>query len=163
LIFFIGGFWMRTTIYINHYHFNKLIDASNLLNISRNELISMFISRLTHDNRFETKLFETVKYQDSESNINWITMHVKFEPVFYEKALDLRRHYKYSVSWFISYAIMEYLDDIVGKLLNPENRKKIWDNYDRNYIYISREYENIHTFTVSWGFVKEKYLKKLLQ
>jgi hypothetical protein len=33
------------------------------------------------------------------------------------------------VSWFIAYAIDEYLDDIVGEFLNAGNKSDISDNY----------------------------------
>jgi hypothetical protein len=151
---------MRTTIYINTIHAQKLKVAASLLNISKNEIISILISRLTHDNRFDSSIFKAVEYQKSDPDIIWKIEHIDFEPVFYEKALDLRRNYKFSVSWFIAYGILNYLDEIVENLLNPENKRKIEDNYDRNYVYIHRKLGNIPAFIAIWGIPKEKHIKK---
>ena len=107
---------MRTTVYLNSLHFEKLETASKVLNLSTNEIVTILLTRMTDNSVFSTKPYETVKYQTSNPDIIWITMHVTFKPVFYEKVQDLRRNYKFSVSWFISYAINKYLDIIVKKM-----------------------------------------------
>ena len=90
-------------------------------------------------------------------------MHIKFKPVFYEKAQDLKRNYKFSVSWLISFAIVEYLDDILNEMATPENQKKIMDNYDQNYIYIAKMYGKIPVFIAMWGVPEKKYLNRVLE
>jgi hypothetical protein len=82
--------------------------------------------------------------------------------VFYEKFLDLRRNYKYSVSWFIAHAIRNYLDELVADLTNPRDPEKILDNYDWNHVYITRMLGTIPLFISVLGFPEIKYLEKLL-
>jgi hypothetical protein len=143
---------MRTTIYINHVNLVKLEKASSVLNMSMNQLISIFITRLTKDDSFYSRLFQSVKYQDSDSDMSWKIKHIEFEEVFYEKALDLRRNYKFSVSRLIAYAVDNYLDDIIEKMLNPENKDKIEDNYDRDYSYKAQKIGKMRIFKMIWNF-----------
>jgi hypothetical protein len=150
---------MRTTIYINLELLDRLDRASALLNISKNDIIGLLISRLTKDNNFDARPFETVSYQTSVKGMTWKIKHVEFEPVFYEKAQDLRRNFKFSVSWFIAYGICEYLDDIVEGILNPKSKAK--DNYDRDYTYKAKKFGKIRIFIAIWNIPRLKHLKKL--
>ncbi len=92
----------------------------------------------------------------------WKIERIKFEPVFYEKALDLRRNFKYSVSWFIAYAIDNYLDELVDEVLNPKDPENVGVNYDRNSVYIAQLLGDVQVFTSMLGFPELKYLEKFL-
>ena len=153
---------MRTTIYINSILQNKLINASDVLNVSKHELVSILLSRIIRSNSFYSKPYEAVKYQDSFPDAVWKREHIILDPVFYEKALDFRRNFKFSVSWLISFAVMNYLDEIVENMSNPDNHDSIMDNYHRNFVYISKMLGGIHVFVTMMGIPEEKYLEKLL-
>ena len=153
---------MRTTIYINRLYYEKLKTSSEILSISKNEIISFLLTRITNDTFFKVKPYETVQYQKSNPDINWKTAHIDLKPVFYEKAQDLKRNFKFSVSWFITFAIINYLDDIVKEMTEPGNQGNIMDNYDQNFIYIAKSYGKIQGFITLWGVPEEKYLNKLL-
>ncbi len=153
---------MRTSIYINNRYPEKLKAASLILCISKNEIISILISRITNDSVFKSKVYQTVKYQSSYPDIVWKTQHIKFDPVFYEKAIDSRRNFKFSVSWFIAYAIVNYLDEIVKEMTDPENKGNMQDNYDHNFVYIAKTFGGIRGFITIYGVPEEKHLKNLL-
>jgi hypothetical protein len=114
---------------------------------------------LTKDGSFDSKLYETVKYQAGDPALAWKIKHIEFEPVFYEKAQDLRRNFKYSVSRLIAYAIDKYLDEIVEELLNSGS--KVEDNYDRDYTYKAKKFGKIRIFISVWNLPRLKHLKKL--
>lgn len=151
---------MRTTIYINRQYFEKLKSATDFLNISKSDIISILLSRMSNKIVFKVKTYETVHYQESDPDINWITMHVRFNPLIYEKTQDMKRNYKFSVSWLVSYAIINYLDEIMKEITDNENNNV--DNYDQNFIHIVKMYGGIRGFITLWGVPEEKYLNKLL-
>ncbi len=103
-----------------------------------------------------------MKYQKDAPGTVWKIEKIKFEPVFYEKALDLRRNFKYSVSWFIAYAIEHFLDELVEEMLNPEYPELIADNYNRNSVYIARLLGDVQVFISMLGFPEEKYLPRFI-
>ena len=132
------------------------------MDVSKHDLISILLSRIIKNNNFNPRLYQTVKYQDSYPDTVWKREHIKLEPVLYEKALDFRRNFKFSVSWFISFAIVHYLDEIVKKLSNPDSCDNVMDNYHRNFVYISKMLDDIQVFITILGFPEEKYIEKLL-
>jgi hypothetical protein len=88
------GITMRTTIYINTILLGKLKEAASEINLPKNELITLLVSRIIKKNHFAPKPCVTVKYQKSRPGIEWKIEHIKLEAVYYEKVLDFRRHYK---------------------------------------------------------------------
>ena len=68
----------------------------------------------------------------------------------------------FSVSWFLSFAIFNYIDEIVKELNNTEIQENILDNYDQNFIYMARMFGGIKGFLTLWGVPEEKYLNRLL-
>jgi hypothetical protein len=146
---------MRTTIYINSILAERIKESAISLDISCNYLIKLLIHEAVLKDRFQVKTFQGVKYQDRDPEKKWKRLHVSFEPHIYEMGLDLRKALKCSVSLIVSFAIIQYLDELIEKLKN--NRKV--DNYPRNYIFIAKKYNNIQGFTVFWGVPELKYLQ----
>ncbi len=116
------------------------------VDLSKDELIKLLISRFIKKNSFIPQPGKTVKYQDGGPERVWKIEHINLEPVFYEKVLDLRRHFKFSVSWFVAFGIINYLDELVRDLSNSGNSAKILDNYTGNYVYIFEIVDNILVF-----------------
>jgi hypothetical protein len=132
------GITMRTTIYINTLYLDKLEEAMAVVDLSKDELIALLVSRIIKKNNFSSKPYKTVEYQKSEPGIVWKIEPIKLDPLFYEKDLVLRRNFKFSFSWFIAFAIVNYLDELVYELRNPKNCDKVLYNYTRDYVYISK-------------------------
>jgi hypothetical protein len=105
---------MRTTIYSDTLLLDKLKAAMAEVGLSKDELIQLLVTRIIKKNSFVPRPCKAVKYQDGGPERVWKTEHINLEPEFYEKALDLRRHFKFSVSWFIAFAITNYLDELVN-------------------------------------------------
>jgi hypothetical protein len=137
---------MRTTIYINTIFLDKLEEAMAAVDLSKDELITLLVSRIIKKNSFDPKPCKTVEYQKSEPGIVWKIEHVKLDPLFYEKDLVLRRHFKFSFSWFIAFAIVNYLDELIYELRNPKGCENTLDNYTRDYVYISKMVGSIRVF-----------------
>ncbi len=114
--------------------------------LSKNELIKLLISRIIKKNSFIPQTGKSVKYQDGGSEIVWKIEHINLEPEFYEKVLDFRRHYEYSVSWFLGFAIIHYLDELISDLKNSENSENNLDNYVGDYAYISEMVDSVRVF-----------------
>jgi hypothetical protein len=153
---------MRTTVNINRVNFEQICSSSKTLGISRNEVVAILLSRMSEKAVFKAKLYNTVRYQASDPDAEWMTMHVKFKPVRYEKMQDMRRSYKFSVSWFLAFAVSHFLDDMINEMLNPEKKNIKVDNYDHNFTHISQKYNNFQVFISIWGKMNKKKIKKLL-
>jgi hypothetical protein len=128
---------MRTTIYSDTLLLEKLKAAMDEVGLSKDALIQLLVTRIITKNRFVPMPCKAVKYQSGGPERVWKTEHINLEPEFYEKALDLRRHCKFSVSWFVAFAIVNYLDELVNELKNSGNSENILDNYVSDYAYIS--------------------------
>jgi hypothetical protein len=129
---------MRTTIYINTILLGTLKEAMTEVDLPKDKLMELLVSRIINKNNFDPEPYKSVEYQKSRADIIWKREHIKLDPEFYEKVLDLRRHFKFSVSWFIAFAITNYLDELINELMNPEDYEKIMDNYTGDYVYISK-------------------------
>jgi hypothetical protein len=154
---------MRTTINIDEELLEKLEEAMDTLHLSRNEMVSLLLTRIIRENEFEPRPHERIRYQErGKGLIIWKKKHINIDSVFYEKFLDLRRNFKFSVSWFIAFAIRNYLDELVDNLSNLDDTENFLDNYDRNFVYITNKLNNNNLFVSILGFPELKYLKKLL-
>jgi hypothetical protein len=140
------GITMRTTIYINTIYLDKLKEAMAAVNLSKDELIALLVTRIIKKNNFAPVPYKAVEYQKSEPDIVWKIEPVKLDPLFYEKDLVLRRHFKFSFSWFIAFAIVNYLDELVYELRNTKDYGNTLDNYTRDYVYISEMVGSIRVF-----------------
>ncbi len=154
---------MRTTININTKLLKELENAAKILNLPQDEVISQLLARIIRKNHFNPRPYERVRYQKrGKGLIIWKKEHINIDSVFYEKYLDLRRNFKFSVSWFIAFAIKYYLDELVYDLSNPRDTKKILDNYERNFVYITKMLGNVPLFISILGFPESKYLQRLM-
>jgi hypothetical protein len=154
---------MRTTINIDVALLEKFEDAMKRLRLSKNELLSLLLARIIRENEFEPRPHERVRYQErSKGLIIWKKEPITLESVFYEKYLDLRRNCKFSVSWFIAYAIKNYLDELIFDLSNSEVAKEDADNYVRNFVYCAKMIGTIPLYISVFGVPEMKYLERLL-
>ncbi len=154
---------MRTTITIDSELLKKLEEAAGILRLSNNEMYSLLLARIIRKDEFEPRPHERVTYQKwGEDFFILEKEHINIDSDFYEKYLDLRRNFKFSVSWLIGFAIRNYLDELVYDLSNPRNHKKILDNYEQNFVYIARMPDNVHVFISILGFPKLKTLERLM-
>ncbi len=137
---------MRTTINADTILINRLKEAMAEVDLPKDKLIELLLSRIIIKNSFVPKPCEAVKYQDGGPDKVWKIEHINLESLSYEKVQDFRRHFKFSVSWFIAFGIINYLDELVSELRNSGNSEKNLDNYTRNYAYIYEIVGSIRVF-----------------
>ncbi len=101
-------------------------------------------------------MFTSVKYQDTGKDIKWHRLHVSLSTDIYEKALDLRKVLKMSVSFIIAKAVENILNDIINDFLKTNKT----DNYFRNYIFIPNYHDGVLYFTIFWQYPPERIIKE---
>jgi hypothetical protein len=142
---------MRTTINIQKKLFLKLENASETLNISKNEIVDLLLRKIIAANSFKSKAFETVRYQERDPEKNWHQLHVTFSPRLYETGLDSRKFFKYTVSYVVSFAIINYLDELINKIIKLNYNVEKVDNYPLDYIFVAKDFNNFQGFVIIWG------------
>jgi hypothetical protein len=147
---------MRTTINADRVLLDKLEAAMAEAGLSKKEMIQLLITRIITKNSFVPQPGRTVKYQSAGPDKEWETEHISLEEEFYEKAHDLKRHFKFSVSWFIAFAIVNYLDEIVNDLKNPGKSEILLDNYVKDYAYISEMVGSVRVFLTMMDTLSQK-------
>ena len=92
-----------------------------------------------------------VKYQKRNLTGDWHRFHIKLNDYEYEYCLDMRKFYKMSVSLIVAYAVSNYLDEIIIKLLDT-NMREVTDNYHyKNYILIQEIIDSTICWKIYWG------------
>ncbi len=148
-----------TSIYIKTGLLDRISEVSSNFNISLNRIIELLVLEMIYRKAFRIIMFSPVKYQASDDPINWHRLHVSFKEDIYEKALDLRKVWKMSVSYIIAISIERYLKEIIKNLIS----KKDADNCSHKYLLIPHKYRKLFAFTILWDKPPEKILKKLQQ
>ncbi len=149
---------IETTINIKLKTLNKITKASSAMNISMNKIIKLLIIRIVQNKKLKLKMFTSIKYQDTGEDIVWHRLHVAFSTDIYEKALDLRKVLKMSVSFIIAKAVENILNEIINDFLKTNNT----DNYFRNYVFIPKYHDGVLYFTIFWQYPPDKILTKFI-
>ncbi len=147
---------IETTININSNLLNKINKASLSLNISMNKIITMLICKVINSKTFKFQMFTSVKYQTASDDVSWHTLHVSFNGDVYEKALDLRKILKMSVSFIVASAIERYLKDLLRDMIQNKNT----DNNSNKYVFIPKNYKGLFFFTIFWNNPTKKIIKR---
>ncbi len=148
-----------TTINIKLNLLSKIAEVSAIYNISFNRIIAILINKFLGNCSNKAKLFNTIKYQQTGDDIVWHTLHVSFSEDIYEKALDLRKVMKMSVSFIIARAVELYLEQVIKEL---SQRSKA-DNYSQDYVFISSKCNGLLCFSIFWSSPSEIILKKFMK
>ncbi len=147
---------IETTINIKLNLLLKITDVSAAYSTSLNRIITKLIYKLINSSSIKTKLFDTVKYQKTGDEVVWHTLHVSFSNDIYEKALDLRKVLKMSVSYIVARAIELYLEDLIKDLSKKNNT----DKNLQDYVFISSKCNGLLCFSIFWTTPPKKILKK---
>ncbi len=147
---------INTTINIKSSLLFMLSEVSGDHGLSINKIIMILIYKLLKNCSIKATLFNTVKYQRTVDDIAWHTLHVSFSGDIYEKALDLRKVMKMSVSYLIARAIELYLNEVINEI----SQKKHADNYLQEYAFISGKNKKSLNFTIFWHAPSKGTIKK---
>ncbi len=143
---------IETTISISNKNKIRLLNCSQQLDISANELITRLLVKYLHSNNKKYKMYSRVTYQRLEKGCSLKRMHVWFSPEFYEKCFGLRLFLKLSLSNILAQAINLYLDEI----LNGQH-----DNYEHSFLFQSSVYKNCPIFIIAWNYPGNEIAKKI--
>ena len=124
------------------------------MDISVNALIITLLNKYLEKKYNQYRTFTRINYQKKEHNGEWTSLHLWLSPGFYEKCLDLRKLYKFSLSYIIAQSIELYL----CKLLKGET-----DNYFQNYIFLSTESKKCSILIIAWEYPKEEKHELILK
>ncbi len=147
-----------TTVYIKVDLLTKIAEISAIHAISISEIISILIHKTLKNCSIKAKLFNSIKYQKTGDDILWHTLHVSFSEDVYEKALDLRKVMKMSVSFLIARAIELYLEQVIKELSQKNNA----DNYLQEYTFLSSKYNGLLYFSIFWRNPPKRIIKKFI-
>ncbi len=137
---------IKTTINLDVRVYNEIARASIVTGISRRDIISSLLKRLSGDHAKMVRSWKRVRYQGRAGNERWRCLHLSLWPDEYEFFLDLRKVCKMSVSFLIAFAVSKYLQEVVSLLLKrPDN------NRYKNYMIINRIVDGIVCWTYYWG------------
>jgi hypothetical protein len=137
---------IETTVNIDANVLWKISRASMIAGVSKRDVISSLLRKLSCDHRSLVQSWTRVRYQKRAGNNTWKCVHITLWPDEYEFFLDLRKVCKKSVSCLIAYAVEKYLDEVVKGLI------KITDNNRyKNYTIIGRIVDGIVCWTYYWG------------
>jgi hypothetical protein len=137
---------IETTINTNSYVSLMILKASRLTGQPKKQVVSSLMRRLADDHEEMAVTWSRVRYQKRDIKSNWRHMHLTLRPDEYEFFLDLRKVYKFSVSYLIAYAVEKYLEEIIKKL------SKGSDNYRyKNYMFQSLIVDGVICWILSWG------------
>ena len=145
---------IETTISISNKNKIRLVEYSQLLDISMNELIIKLLVKYLNSNHKKTKIYSRVKYQKLEEGSVLKRIHVWFSPEFYEKCFGLRLFLKLSLSNILSQAIELFMEDIL---------KGQYDNYVKNFFFQSSLYKNCPIFIIAWSYPGNTIAEKILE
>jgi hypothetical protein len=150
---------INTTLNVKSDILEKIIEASSSLKIPMSRIITLLIIRIVHSRSLKIKMFTSVKYQGTGDDITWHRLHVSFTTDIYEKALDLRKVLKMSVSFIIAKAV----DNILQDIINDYFRTNGTDNYFRNYVFIPNYHDGVLYFTIFWQYPTDKTIKQYIK
>ncbi len=137
---------IETTVNIDVNVLWKISKASIIAGVSKHDIISSLLKRLSYDHRRLLQSWKRVRYQKRAGNNVWKCFHIMLWPDEYEFFLDLRKVCKRSVSYLIAYAVEKYLDEVINDLI-----KIVDNNRYKNYTIIGRVVDGIVCWTYYWG------------
>jgi hypothetical protein len=138
--------YIETTININPYVLGMISRAVLITGQPRNQIISNLLGRLAYDHVKMVATWSRVRYQNRNTGGKWSHLHLSLRPDEYEYFLDLRKIFKFSVSFLVSYAVEKYLDEILDNLCKGD------DNYRyKNYMLTRVIVDGVISWILSWG------------
>ncbi len=145
---------IETTLCISNKNKIRLVNYSQKLDISTNELIRKLLVKYLHSYKKQYKIYSRVTYQKLGEGNSLKRIHVWFSPEFYEKCFGLRLFLKLSLSNILSQAIDLYLEDIL---------KGQYDNYEKNFFFQSSIYKTCPIFIIAWNYPGNEIATKILE
>ena len=136
---------IETTVHINRGILKMINECAEKKRRTRASIIKLLMQRMMNDNQRMLKSYTRIRYQPRDEKENWYRVHLVLSECEYEYFLDMRKFFKMSVSYILSYAVLRYLDDLTDWNNNT-------DNYCyNNYIIMMKTFDGTVLWQIYWG------------
>ena len=147
--------YIETTVNINDELLEMLDNAAESLGLSRSRLISVLLVKYVKQNRGGKWAFSRLRYQERRDGCFYSKKTIFLRKDVYDVWCDVRKLFKLSASYIIALAIKKYLGQIL-------KNQKVPHNYFPMYVAIASQIGNLNSYSIIWGDIDTKILKKLL-
>jgi hypothetical protein len=138
--------YIETTVNIDAHVLGMISRVVLITGQSRSQIISNLLGRLAYEHEKMVSTWSRVRYQKRNPGGEWHHLHLRLRPDEYEYFLDLRKIFKFSVSFLVFYAVEKYLDEILNNLCKGA------DNYRyKNYMLTRVIVDGVISWILSWG------------
>jgi hypothetical protein len=123
-------------------HLQKRIRLASLRSgISSKIILVSLAKKVIRESSGRRFCLRPVRYQRRCADEGWRTIHLSLPEEVYQKCVDLRGLFKFSVSWFFSRAVELFLDDVMRMLEGSGNSD---NNQEFYHIRITRLIAGLH-------------------
>jgi len=154
---------IETSIQITESRYERLIAAAEALDVSLAVVFSRLLKKSRYLFRDFAMLMRTVRYQKNFHDDEFLIMNIRLFEEDYEYAIGQRLLFKFSVSFFLRFAIDLFLDLIVENGMGDDQSDSdniIAANYCRlNYLISYKNTPNHEIWGIQWDKRKRKNKK----
>ena len=163
---------MNTKINMDMEIYSSITKASEILKISRSEIIRQLIKFFERDHRKNLRINRNVMYQKSYPDIDipkdvknysfelerkiFKQFHLSLNEIEYETFTDMRKFCKMSVSLIIAESVRLYLDCLLNNGIDCLTKKQNMDKYPDIFFHGRCFYwqptNSGYKFTIEWGY-----------
>lgn len=147
---------VETTVNIAPDVKKRLDRVAEATGVSRSEIVVKVMRKALKDFRQFVRHDCAVQYQKKNSSSKRKKFHVTLARRDYEYFLDMRKLFKSSVSLLVAFSVNEYLDEVIGSLMD-ENYDMDTDNYPfQNYLIVPEMVEDVVCWKIYWGIPRNR-------
>lgn len=136
-----------TTISIKPKNIIKLEDFATQTGLEKSRLISILLRKSMRRMIKQINSSMRTQYQSPDPEMD--ILHITISDLDWERAADMRRFFKMSVSFIIGYAIENFLHEILKELIQTPSNSV--DNYLSDYRVFVRKEKDFVVFMPIWG------------
>jgi len=142
---------IETTAYLDMECVDLLAGMAEEAGVSRSKLVVLLLKRVMKDHAALVRYDGAVKYQKRKPVDKRKRLHVAVELRDYEFFIDMRKLFKWSVSFLIAFAVREHLEELMVKLAD-EKYDEYADNYPyHHYFIIPERVDSAICWKIYWG------------
>ena len=123
---------VHTTLNVRWDILKSIRKTAETLGLPQNTVMVMLLKRmLAHHREMQLRIGRAVQYQDAAASEEWVIVHVFYRGEEYEQFNCMRLLFKYSVSFLLAYAVLNYMDELLtGKDATPNCDNYNYEGYD---------------------------------
>ncbi len=142
---------IETTTYLDMECIGLLAGMADEAGVSRSKLVILLLKRVMKDHTALVCYDRAVRYQARKPVGARKRFHITVDLREYEFFIDMRKLFKLSVSFLITFAVRAHLDELVTKMADDK-----YDEYSDNYPYhhyliIPEKVDSAICWKIYWG------------